>query len=247
MQRAEDTQRPSLSVAVANQPSMDGCGSARQPLGGRGDARSTRKASTARLALATAIDADDQKPGLVSVPRKSNGSGSGSITRRRFGGGVNGRGGDTTAAAARAVRPHSPGQLRAIYAEGRRRGLDNDDLHDSILSGLAQNSIARKTGSFSDLTYTEAQRAIQRLKGRDFTPLRTRQHQRQTAGINQVITDEQQQLIADLASQRNWSAQTLITFCKRQCGHYPLRTTKDANKVIEPLKAMNKRENLWAA
>jgi len=153
---------------------------------------------------------------------------------------------NASATAANAVRPHTAGQLRAIYALGRKRGLDNDDLHDSILSGLANNSIARRTGSFTDLTFSEAERAIARLKGRDFVPLRTLQHRRAKSGVVQIVTDEQLTKIAFLATQRKWSPQTLTNFCVRQCGH-PVRTTVDANKVIEALKAMNERDHLWVA
>lgn len=145
------------------------------------------------------------------------------------------------------ARPHTSGHLRAIYALGRKRGLHNDELHDFVLGRLAQNSTARHTGSFKDLTFAEAEASIAALKGKDFIPRRTLQYRRQRAGIQQMITAEHKQLIAALATERNWTPQTLVNFCERQCGHHPLRTTKDANKVIEALKAMNKRDHLWAA
>lgn len=183
------------------------------------------------------------------------------------------------------ARPKSTGQVRTIYGEAKRRGLDNDELHelvasvlysmgmgsnrdDGALGGRASKSLSSRDGagqpvetasatpphavspktvSIAKLSYAEAEMVIQRLKGNSFVPLRTLQHRRQRAGVKQIVTHDQEVKIAALASQRNWSVETLINFCKRQCGHYPLRTTVDANKVIEALKAMNERDDLWAA
>lgn len=205
-------------------------------------------------------------------------------------------------------RPKTSGQVRAIYGEAKRRGLNNEMLHElvadvlystgsgssgravhdalgetsngfessrgnegrlavairpaatapravngsaGIPAGGAQaaslQSDAPCTVSIASLSYAEAERVIQRLKGRSFVPRRTLQYRRQRAGVQQLVTHDQEVKIAALASQRNWSAGTLINFCRRQCGHYPLRTTADANKVIEGLKAMNERNGLWAA
>jgi Bacteriophage Mu, GemA protein len=239
MQKSE-MQKSGLSTqdsAVASgrgsdQPRIGGCGSACQPLGGRGGARSISK-TTARLALATAIDGDDQTSEVSSQRLEVNSQNEGNALSSKL--------------KTPNSKPKTAAQLRAIYAEGRRRGLDNDALHVLVIGSLSPQSSALKSGSLKDLSYTEAQRAIQRLKGRDFVPLRTLQYRRQRAGVQQLITSEHEEKIAALATQRNWSAERLVNFCKRQCGHYPLRTTQDANKVIEGLKAMNQRDDLWAA
>ena len=150
-------------------------------------------------------------------------------------------------------RPKSPGQVRTIFGEAKRRGVDADQLHEIVADVVTQDAILRHAAphknpeSIKSLSYAEAERVIQRLKGHSFVPLRTLQYRRQRAGVKQIITRDQEEKIAALASQRHWSAETLVNFCKRQCGHHPLRTTVDANKVIEALKAMNKREGLWAA
>ena len=141
---------------------------------------------------------------------------------------------------AEASRPKTTGQVRAIFGEARRCGLDGDTLHELVIDVAG-------TASIKDLTFTQAEAVIQRLKGQSFVPLRTLQYRRAKAGIKQVVQEAQLTLIAQLASQRRWSADALVNFCKRQCGHHPLRTTEDANKVIEALKSMNKREGLWAA
>ena len=146
------------------------------------------------------------------------------------------------------ARPKLNSQVRAIFGEAKRCGLDNDALHELVADVLRGNSPTPESAvSIAKLTYTEAERVIQRLKGQSFVPRRTLQYRRQKAGIQEVVQQAQLDKIAALASQREWNAQTLINFCRRQCGHYPLRTTADANKVIEGLKAMNSREGLWAA
>jgi len=144
--------------------------------------------------------------------------------------------GSTTAAA----RPKSANQVRAIFAEGRRRGLDHEALGDMA------ESVTRRTRHLSELTHTEAEALLRKLKGQGFVPLRTLQYRRRKQGIEQLVQQSQLDLIAALASQREWSAETLLKFCKRQCGHTTPRTTRQANKVIEGLKAMNLRSGLWA-
>ena len=134
----------------------------------------------------------------------------------------------------------SANQVRAIFAEGHKRGLDDEGIRDVV------ESSTRRTRSVRELTHAEAEAVIKQIKGREFIPLRTLQYRRQKQGIKQVVTQAELNLIAQLASQRDWPAETLVKFCVRQCGHHPLRTTDDANKVIEGLKAMNRRDGLWA-
>jgi len=137
--------------------------------------------------------------------------------------------------------PKSANQVRAIFAEARRVGLDQEPLRDLV------ESATRRTRSIRELTHAEAEAVIKRLKGKDFVPIRTLQYRRQRQGVEQIVQSAQLRLIADLASQRGWDATTLGAFCKRQCGSMRPRTTKQANQVIEALKAMNRREGLWSA
>ena len=146
------------------------------------------------------------------------------------------------------ARPKSTGQVKTIFASAKQAGIDEDGIRDIVADITMQTRGAQKcTRHISALSHAEAEKVIQRIKGRSFVPLRTLQYRRQRAGVEQIITADQEKKIAELASQRHWSAETLINFFKRQCGHYPLRTTIDANKVIEALKSMNERNGLWAA
>lgn len=134
-----------------------------------------------------------------------------------------------------------PSQVRAIFAEAKKRGLKDEDLRDVV------EDVTKHTRHISELTYAQAQNVIRRLKAEQFVPTRTLQYRRAKSGIKQLVANEQLTLIAELASQRKWPAETLRNFCVKQCGKEKPRTTVDANKVIEALKAMNKRDGLWAA
>lgn len=132
------------------------------------------------------------------------------------------------------------GQVKAIFAEGRKLGLDQDELRDVV------ESTTRRTRSVKELTRSEADAVLQKLKGNQYVPLRTLQHRRQKRDVKQLVSKTQLKLIAELASQRGWTSEGLGRFCERVCGHATPRTTEAANKVIEGLKAMNRREGLWA-
>jgi len=138
------------------------------------------------------------------------------------------------------AQPKSNNQVRAIFAEGRKCGLDNDGIRDVV------ESVTRRTRHISEVTHAEAEAVIKRLKGDGFVSIRTLQHRRQKQGVTQVVQAGQIRLIADLASQRKWSPEALLKFCRRQCGHTRPRTTAEANTIIEALKAMNRREGLWS-
>ena len=145
-------------------------------------------------------------------------------------------------------RPKEYSQVRAIWAIAREKGIDSDLLHEIVAEVLVSTgSGSDRVASISALTYSEANRVIERLKGNAYVPLRTLQARRQRAGVKQVVTREMLKKITELAAQRNWSVMSLRNFCIRQCGHSKPRTTEDANKIIEALKAMNKREGLCAA
>jgi Protein of unknown function (DUF1018) len=141
--------------------------------------------------------------------------------------------------AAIASQPKSPTQLRAIFAEGRKQGLGHEELRE------VAESVTNRTRSLSELTHAEAESMLRRLKGSGFVPLRTLQHRRKQQGVEQIVRPGQIKLIAKLASQRAWSKDALVHFCDRQCGFPRPRTTTHANKVIEALKSMNRRDELW--
>lgn len=152
---------------------------------------------------------------------------------------------DLHSAAARrsesSARAKTTNQVRAIFGSAKAANLDEEALRDVVAD------VTKRTRSISNLTYIEAERVIQRLKGASFVPLRTLQHRRAKAGVKQMVQKSQLDLIAELASQRSWSAATLEEFCLKVCKRRKPLTTDEAGKVIEGLKAMNKRDDLWDA
>ena len=140
-------------------------------------------------------------------------------------------------------QPKSTPQVRAIFGLAKERGLDEAELRAIVVEVTNRAVPVGKTG-VGRLNFTQADAVIVRLGGKPFASRRTVQHRRKNAGVQQLVGPNQLRYIAQLASFRNWSPEALQDFCRRQCGHFPLRTTQDANKVIEALKAMNRRDRL---
>lgn len=133
-------------------------------------------------------------------------------------------------------------QVRAIFGLAKERGLNSETLHMLIEAETGKESI-------KDLTFSEANKAIQAMGGRTFeaqrAPRRTEQYRRQRTGSKQIATKEQFTLIGRLASQRNWTPESMVSFCQRTIRTDRPKTTKQANVIIEALKAMNTRDGLW--
>jgi hypothetical protein len=160
--------------------------------------------------------------------------------------------------------PIAPYQIKCAQALRHARAMDDELLALTIKSITNREPEAGHTG-LSKMTFEEANALIVKLGGTPFRPprtdwskiaaaqppargdsARTRQSRRKAAGIEQVASERQIQLIAALASQRDaMSAAALTQFCKRVCGAEKPRTTKEANKIIEALKSMNRRDGLW--
>jgi hypothetical protein len=144
----------------------------------------------------------------------------------------------------KAPRSKTYDQVRAIFGSAKESGIADEALRDVVAD------VTKRTRSIKELTFAEAERVITRLKGDAHTPntaRRTQQHRRRKAGVKQMVQQSQLELIAELASQRNWTAETITNFCQKMIKRPRPLTTNDANKMIEALKAMNKREGLWSA
>jgi hypothetical protein len=141
------------------------------------------------------------------------------------------------------IQPKSVGQVRCIFGLARKHGLDNDLLHDVVLSVTSADGRQGKK-SIAALTFDEADLVIAHLKGSEYksTPRRTVHYRRKKAGVSQVAQPAHLALMRDLARQRNMSDEGLSDLAKRIIKHYPPRTTSETNKVIEALKSMNRRD-----
>lgn len=146
-------------------------------------------------------------------------------------------------------QPKTLQQNRAIFGLGQKRGCAHEDLRE-----VAFDVTGGRTDSIKQLNFDEANGVIKRLGGREFVaqPLaghsrRTVQHHRQTAGVKQIVTTEQKGKIERLLQQRSIGADGYKSLCRRMLKHDEPRTTIEANKIIEALKAMIARDRVFGA
>lgn len=142
-------------------------------------------------------------------------------------------------------QPKTSKQLRAIFGLAKPLNCDEDSLRE-LAAEVSNNRIAR----LSLLSFAEANALIKRLGGEPFsfggtTPRRTVNYQKQQAGIPTIETRRHLNLMDDLANKRGMSAEGLQKLCRRMLkGKSRPTTTSEGNKIIEALKAMNRRDYL---
>ncbi len=131
-------------------------------------------------------------------------------------------------------------QVAAIWQLAKTRKIDSDELHTLVHNVTGQDSIRL-------LSKAEADKVIVKLGGTPFnrikgTPRRTVQYRRRSAGVQQIAQPAQLELMRSLAGARGMSDEGLESLTRRIIKCSQPRTTKEANKVIEALKAMNRRD-----
>lgn len=131
-------------------------------------------------------------------------------------------------------------QTRAIFGLAKHRGLNDDELRAVVEEQTGQRHI-------SALSRHGADKVIARLGGTpQTTPRRTVQHRRKQAGVPQLATPSHLELMYSLARRRGMDDAGLESLALRVIKHFPPRTTSETNKVVEALKAMNRRDNAGA-
>jgi len=134
-------------------------------------------------------------------------------------------------------------QNSLMFGLAGKAGVSHDDLRDwtaEITNGRTEHT--------SELYYSEAVEIIDRLQNylnpqQTQPSLRTVQYRRQQAGVEQIVTQEHLQKLNDLwFAKKDRTPSGLESLCFRMLKLNKPRTTKDCNKVIEAVKAMNKRE-----
>lgn len=134
-------------------------------------------------------------------------------------------------------------QIKAIFGLAKQRGIDMDA---DTKMGFAITVSLGRTDSLADLRFDEANRLIENLGGDAFPPFRrprrTESYHRQKAGIEQIAQTSHLRLMNELAVGRGMSADGLERMGRRMLKHWPPHTTAETNKIIEALKAMNKRD-----
>jgi hypothetical protein len=138
-------------------------------------------------------------------------------------------------------QPKTTSQLKAIFGLAKKNRVDEDTLHE-----YAFQFTQGRTDRLSLLSFDEANALIKRLGGDPFassrTPRRTENYRRQQAGVQQIAQPGHLEKMWKLAVERSMSANGLERMGLRMIKHWPPRTTDETNKIIEALKAMNKRD-----
>ena len=129
-------------------------------------------------------------------------------------------------------------QNRVIHQLIGRRGLDIGEK-----ASLVSEVSGGRTESSAQLTREEANKLIKRLGGEPISlSRRTQQLKRQEAGVKQIISHKQREYMFSIWNRfphRHPSG--LDKLCERTIKRQRPRTTEEANKVIEAIKAMNLR------
>lgn len=142
-------------------------------------------------------------------------------------------------------KPKTHAQLQRIFGLGHKWGFGKEDLEE-LCWEISDGKIER----LSFLTFDLANAMIERLGGEPFSAVsrRTVNYRRQQAGISQIATKQQLRFLDELAEKRGISETGLERLCRRMLAGRPRpRTTIEANKIIEAIKAMNRRDASTAA
>lgn len=139
-------------------------------------------------------------------------------------------------------KPRTLAQNRVIHSLLGSKAIDAE-LKAEMVTRITKG----RTSHTSEMYFHEANTLITELGGTALdASLRTQQHHRQKAGVVQLITIEQYDLLRDLAGKR-WGVgtwfQPLQALCRRMLRKDAPRTTVEANKIIEAIKAMNARDD----
>lgn len=137
-------------------------------------------------------------------------------------------------------KPRTLAQNRVIHSLLGKAGI-SPDLKAEMVARITNG----RTTHSSEMYFHEANTLITELGGDAVdSSRRTQQAHRQKAGIVQLITTEQHKRLEDLAVDRwgeGWN-QPLSRLAWRMLKKNAPRTTVEANKLIEAIKAMNARD-----
>ncbi|MDE2097837.1 MAG: hypothetical protein KGL39_11360 [Patescibacteria group bacterium] len=125
--------------------------------------------------------------------------------------------------------------MRAIHAEGKKRGIDHDGLHDLCRENYGVKSMSELSGEQLYGWY----------HGWTKKGLRSRTKVRPWGGADdcRLVGGEQLIELAQEFAKRGWGQQTQNNFIRRQLkGRDIIRTEHDWRIVIRGVRAMNRRD-----
>jgi hypothetical protein len=131
--------------------------------------------------------------------------------------------------------------FKAVHAEGQKRGLDHDALHDLCCEQFAVHSMGQATDHQLEGLYRHW--TGHTLKRRAKLPRRG-EAAKASAAAQMISAEEIVALDAEFA-RRNLVDGERANFMRRQLrGRADVRTRADWARVITPLRAMNARDGL---
>jgi hypothetical protein len=148
----------------------------------------------------------------------------------------------------RKPQPKTNAQVRRMF--GLAKPLADKAQMDThaYLSVVAFEATREQNSSISQLSFDEANAVIKALGGDPFTPrgnsVRAQNYRKQQAGIKSIETENHLNFIDELARLRNMTPEGVAKLATRMNLPYPPRTTEQGNKIVEALKAMNKRDGI---
>lgn len=153
-------------------------------------------------------------------------------------------------------------QIRRMFGLAAPKAkLAGHETKDFIEAQVHAVTLSKKD-RISELTFDEANDVIVALGGDPIrlfvgaparasrsgvtfgTSKRTENYRKQAAGIKTIETDAHLKKIHELAAVRGMSDEGLQSLAGRMNTPWPPQTTEQGNRIVEALKAMNKRDGL---
>jgi hypothetical protein len=128
--------------------------------------------------------------------------------------------------------------MRALHAEGSKRGLDHDGIRD--ICHLKFN-----VDSMGALNEGQLKTLFRDWTGRNFTRRKTALPKRGYAksGELEMVSAEDLETLERAFSARQWGPETKRAFIRRQLdGREEIRTKADFHRVFSGARAMNRRD-----
>ncbi len=134
-------------------------------------------------------------------------------------------------------------QIKRIFGLAKPLGCSKEDLED-----LAFEISEGRVDRLSQLTFDEANAMIVRLGGVPLSSAgsskRNENYRKQSAGIKTIETEAHLHKIYELGGLRQMNEDGLRSLATRMSLPWPPSTTEQGNKIVEALKAMNRRDGL---
>ena len=134
--------------------------------------------------------------------------------------------------------------MRALHAEGAKRGLDHEGLREMCrgrfgVASMGDLDLAQAASLYKDVTGTEFLVAGQGPAPRVKLPERGYA----ARGETQIVSGGELELLERAFAKRGWGPATKSAFIRRQLrGREQIRTRADFQRVFRGVQAMNRRD-----